>query len=69
MSKAISPVWPPQDRLTPKLRERLKSTGNAEPAWRANPVVFWDVFGERGFPVRATISDLGPLLLGRAVRA
>ena len=32
---------------------------------RANPVVFWDVFGKRGFPVRATISDLGPLLLGR----
>ena len=28
-------------------------------------MVFWDVFGKRGFPVRATISDLGPLLLGR----
>ena len=27
--------------------------------------MFWDVFGKRGFPVRATISDLGPLLLGR----
>src|SRR5215471_2301092 len=48
-----------------KLRARLKSTGQAEPAWRANPVVFWDVFGKRGFPIRATISDLGPLLLGR----
>jgi DNA double-strand break repair helicase HerA and related ATPase len=50
---------------TPKLRERLKTTGIAEPAWSANPVVFWDVFGRRGFPVRATMSDLGPLLLGR----
>ena len=50
---------------TPKLRERLKATGIAEPAWAASPVVFWDVFGRRGFPVRATISDLGPLLLGR----
>ena len=29
------------------------------------PVVFWDVFGERGHPVRATVSDLGPLLLSR----
>ena len=29
------------------------------------PVVFWDVFGEQGHPVRATISDLGPLLLSR----
>ncbi len=29
------------------------------------PVTFWDVFGERGHPVRATISEMGPLLLGR----
>jgi DNA double-strand break repair helicase HerA and related ATPase len=50
---------------TPKLKARLEATKIAEPAWRANPVVFWDVFGKRGFPVRATISDLGPLLLGR----
>jgi hypothetical protein len=26
-------------------------------------VAFWDVFGEQGHPVRATISDMGPLLL------
>jgi hypothetical protein len=50
---------------SPKLQERLKSTGIAEPAWAASPVVFWDLFGRRGFPIRATISDLGPLLLGR----
>ena len=31
----------------------------------ANPVAFWDVFGEGGIPVRATISDMGPLLLAR----
>jgi DNA double-strand break repair helicase HerA and related ATPase len=48
-----------------KMKARLKSTGNAEPEWRANPVAFWDVFGTKGFPVRATISDAGPLLLGR----
>jgi DNA helicase HerA-like ATPase len=51
--------------LTPKLQERLKATGIPEPAWQANPVVFWDVFGKLGIPVRATVSDLGPLLLGR----
>jgi DNA helicase HerA-like ATPase len=51
--------------LTPRLRERLEATGIAPPAWSANPAVFWDVFGRRGFPVRATISDLGPLLLAR----
>ena len=32
---------------------------------RAYPVTFWDVFGEMGHPVRATISDMGPQLLGR----
>src|SRR5204862_3111890 len=51
--------------MSPKLAERLKATGNSEPAFAANPVVFWDVFGKRGFPIRATVSDLGPLLLGR----
>src|SRR5437763_8979414 len=50
---------------TAKMKERLQRIGVAEPAWAANPVVFWDVFGTRGFPLRATISDLGPLLLGR----
>jgi hypothetical protein len=50
---------------SPKLAERLKATGIDAPEWHANPVVFWDVFGKRGTPVRATISDLGPLLLGR----
>jgi uncharacterized protein len=48
-----------------KLKERLASTGIAEPAWSADPVAFWDVFGKGGVPVRATISDIGPLLLGR----
>src|SRR5688572_20958997 len=50
---------------TPKLRERLATIGVGEPAWAANPVVFWDVFGRRGIPLRATVSDIGPLLLGR----
>jgi uncharacterized protein len=29
------------------------------------PVTLWDVFGEQGHPVRATVSDMGPLLLSR----
>src|SRR5690606_26042907 len=36
-----------------------------EPVWGGNPAVLWDVFGEQGLPVRATISDMGPLLLSR----
>ena len=51
--------------MSPKLKDRLAASGIAAPTWSANPVVFWDVFGKRGFPVRATVSDLGPLLLGR----
>lgn len=49
----------------PKLAERLAGLGLPEPAWGACPVTFWDVFGEQGHPVRATISDMGPLLLAR----
>jgi DNA helicase HerA-like ATPase len=51
--------------LTPKLQERLKKLGLPTPRFRAFPVVFWDLFGEQGHPVRATVSDLGPLLFGR----
>src|SRR6185295_15701312 len=35
------------------------------PAFAANAVDFWDVYGASGHPVRATISDMGPLLLAR----
>ena len=51
--------------LTPKMAERLRLLGTGEPAWSGAPVVFWDVFGAAGHPVRATMSDMGPLLLGR----
>ena len=51
--------------ITPKLEARLKDLGLEGFAPYANPVAFWDVFGENGIPVRATISDMGPLLLAR----
>ena len=48
----------------PKVVERAKQLGIAlEPA--PCPVVFWDVFGEQGHPVRATVSEMGPVLLAR----
>jgi DNA helicase HerA-like ATPase len=50
---------------TPKLKERIERLGLPEPQWSACPVTFWDVWGEQGHPVRATISDMGPLLLAR----
>jgi DNA double-strand break repair helicase HerA and related ATPase len=48
-----------------KMKKRLATLGFAAPAWRACPVAFWDVYGEQGHPVRATVSDMGPLLLAR----
>ncbi len=51
--------------LTPKIQERLKSLGLSNPAFRACPVTFWDLFGEKGHPIRATVSDMGPLLMAR----
>jgi DNA helicase HerA-like ATPase len=51
--------------LSPKMADRLKAIGVEAPAWASCPVAFWDVFGEAGHPVRATVSDMGPLLLGR----
>ncbi|NTW77094.1 MAG: DUF853 family protein [Syntrophaceae bacterium] len=48
-----------------KMRVRLESIGVKDFQPHANTAVFWDVFGESGHPVRATISDMGPLLLAR----
>jgi DNA helicase HerA-like ATPase len=51
--------------LTPKLEARLKQLGLPAPAFAGVPATLWDVFGRQGHPVRATISDMGPLLLSR----
>jgi DNA helicase HerA-like ATPase len=48
-----------------KLAAVLKDRGLDAPESIACPTTLWDVFGEQGHPVRATISDLGPLLLAR----
>src|SRR5258708_14042407 len=47
-----------------KVPERLKQLRLPSES-AASPVIFWDVYGKNGHPVRATISDMGPLLLGR----
>ena len=50
---------------SPKLAERLERLGFEMPAFSGFPVTLWDVFGEKGHPLRATVSDMGPLLLAR----
>jgi hypothetical protein len=46
-----------------KIKERIAALALADWQPRGNPVVFWDLYGKQGHPVRATVSDMGPLLL------
>jgi DNA helicase HerA-like ATPase len=50
-----------------KLKARLVKLGLTGWAPAANPVVFWDLYGKLGHPVRATISEMGPTLLARVL--
>ena len=50
---------------SPKLAERVQLLGIDGFKFNASPVTFWGVFGEQGHPVRATVSEMGPLLIGR----
>ena len=52
-------------QLSDKMKARLTEHKLPEPQWGACPVTLWDVWGEQGHPVRATISDMGPLVLSR----
>jgi uncharacterized protein len=49
----------------PKVAERVQQLGLEGFEYSGSPVTFWDVFGEQGHPVRATASEMGPLLLSR----
>jgi DNA helicase HerA-like ATPase len=48
-----------------KVTERIEKLGLSDHQFQGHPVSFWDPYGETGHPVRATISDMGPLLLAR----
>ncbi|NMC63154.1 MAG: DUF853 family protein, partial [SAR324 cluster bacterium] len=50
---------------TDKLKARIASLAINPPDYRGFPVTFWDLFGKHGHPVRATVSDMGPLLFSR----
>jgi uncharacterized protein len=51
--------------LTDKIKDRVAQIGVAGYATEAGPVVFWDLYGKTGHPVRATVSEVGPSLLAR----
>lgn len=48
-----------------KLESRAQELGMEDYAYSDNPVVFWDLYGEQGHPIRTTVSEMGPLLLSR----
>ena len=54
---------PGQDN--PRIRERIAKLDLREIQYAGYPAVFWDVYGQQGHPIRTTVSDMGPLLLGR----
>jgi DNA helicase HerA-like ATPase len=51
--------------MKPIIQERIKQMGLKGYENRAYPAVFWDLFGEQGHPIRATVQEMGPLLLSR----
>ena len=57
----MSQAGQPSEKMSAVVKER----GLPSPVFAASPVTLWDVFGEQGHPVRATVSDMGPLLLAR----
>ncbi|MBM4199870.1 MAG: DUF853 family protein [Gammaproteobacteria bacterium] len=50
-----------------KIRQRVHELGVDGFSFRGFPVVFWDLYGERGHPIRTTVSEMGPLLLSRVL--
>ncbi|MDD3576240.1 helicase HerA-like domain-containing protein [Halothiobacillus sp.] len=49
----------------PKISARAEKMGLEPMHFQANPVIFWDVHGEKGHPFRLTISEIGPVVLAR----
>ncbi len=50
-----------------RISQRVEQIGISDYRQEANPVVFWDIYGELGHPVRCSISEMGPTLLGRVL--
>ena len=55
----------PEFKLHQAFADRAAKIGYADFNYRAFPTIFWDLFGEKGHPVRTTVSEMGPLLLSR----
>jgi DNA helicase HerA-like ATPase len=54
--------------MSDRVKERVAQTGVEGYASEASPVVFWDLYGKAGHPVRTTVSEMGPTLLSRILQ-
>ena len=61
----LSGIGLPGSPANAKVAKRVKDLGLDDFSYEACPVAFWDVFGEQGHPLRATVSEMGPILLAR----
>ena len=61
----VSLAGSPQFKHADKLEARAQELGMDDYAYADNAAVFWDLYGEQGFPIRTTISEMGPMLLAR----
>ena len=61
----IAMAGSPAFKHAAKLESRAAELGMTDYAYSDNPVIFWDLYGEQGHPIRTTISEMGPLLLAR----
>lgn len=52
----------------PKVEARLQQLGITDHGFRNFPIIFWDLFGEQGHPIRTTITEMGPLLIARLLQ-
>jgi DNA helicase HerA-like ATPase len=61
----VAGISQPGTSSNSKVVERAKLLGLKDFSFQGYPVIFWDIFGEQGHPVRATVSEMGPLVLAR----
>ncbi|MET0249393.1 MAG: helicase HerA-like domain-containing protein [Sphingobium sp.] len=61
----IAMAGSPTAKNADKLIARAREVGIENYAYADNPVMFWDLYGTQGHPVRTTVSEMGPLLLAR----
>ncbi len=61
----IAMAGSPTAKNADKLIDRAKEIGITDYAFADNPAILWDLYGEKGHPIRTTISEMGPLLLSQ----